>query len=465
LWGVVLFSRNFSCGESLRSLISRLRALKEEVSDDPLIVAVDFEGGFVRRFGNALPELPSAFSQGLSGDPERTRALYRRACSGLRDLGFNTNLAPVADVLEETLDGAVGIRSFGSRAGTAAEFAAAALQGIHDAGMLSCVKHFPGLGSARGDSHRELPVAAKTLSALRSSDLVPFQKCLRRGADLVMTAHCVYPGLTEGGLPATLSPSVNRTLLKKEMGFRGIVLTDDLGMDAVASRWPLERAAVLALRGGADRITIAHRMEALPRVFSAIDRAIRDGTLSPGALGETRNRGRRVFERLRAFDRPDASSSDTRERDPVRESRRAFRTEGVLPPEWGERGIEIVFGFPPALEGVEETYAFKDAFMRRLRDRFPGAHALSLDAPKGVRSETDRNRVLLACDLYRDPRAERRLDSVARESGPFDLAVCVKDEGDVRLCRPRVPALLKTFGFPPSAQEALVRLLQAPEPF
>jgi beta-N-acetylhexosaminidase len=210
----------------------------------------------------------------------------------LRSLGVNVNFAPVADIDLEPDNPIIGSRAFGRDASAVVAAAVDFLGGLESAGVLGCAKHFPGHGATVVDSHRDLPVVDADLDTLRRRDLRPFAALVDSGVRLVMTAHVLYPRI-DASAPATLSSRLLREVLRGELGFRGVVVSDDVGMGAVSARFAEPGAAVDALAAGCDLIAIcAHLTDTGRALAMAKDLAAawRAGTLSEAVLGESHGR-------------------------------------------------------------------------------------------------------------------------------------------------------------------------------
>lgn len=215
----------------------------------PVFVAVDEEGGRVQRIDELDGSMPSARVMAQTMTPDQVHALAKRRAEQLRARGVTLAMSPVLDMTSQPR-GVIGDRSFGTDPAKVTEFAGAFAAGLRDAGMLPVFKHFPGHGRASGDSHTGA-VTTPPLDALRTSDLEPYRRLLPAGPSAVLLGHLTVPGLT-GNDPATLSPAAYR-LLRQELGFNGLVFTDDLGaMKAVTDRFKLPDAVLAALRAGAD---------------------------------------------------------------------------------------------------------------------------------------------------------------------------------------------------------------------
>jgi beta-N-acetylhexosaminidase len=266
---VCLFRRNLGTEAQIRRLTADLRAVMGEHA----LIAMDQEGGSVVR-ALSLPQAPGAMALGAVGDEALAEQVGAAIARGLRHLGINWNFAPVLDVNNNPANPVIAERSFGSSPQQVARLAGAWMRGAANEGVACCVKHFPGHGDTHMDSHHALPTVDKPLAALQALELVPFQ-ALAAEAPSLMTAHIVYPQI-DPEFPATLSRRFLTELLREQMGYRGVVITDALMMKAVHERYGHARGAVLALQAGADmplaQGSRAEQLAALQAVQEALDR-------------------------------------------------------------------------------------------------------------------------------------------------------------------------------------------------
>ncbi len=270
--GVILFRQNIANPEQLRRLLQQLRdTLGEEA-----LISIDQEGGGVLRLP-FVPAPPPGMSLGAAGDPELARAVGAATARGLAAYGFNLNYAPVLDLNTNPANPVIAERSFGSDPERASELALAWHEGHAGQGVATTGKHFPGHGDTTVDSHLGLPVVGKTLEELRTLELVPFARARGR-LPLLMTAHIVYPEL-DGELPATLSRRILTGLLREEMGYDGVVVTDALNMRAIADRWSAPEAAVRSLAAGADLVMPLGNLELQEKTLARIQTALDSGEL------------------------------------------------------------------------------------------------------------------------------------------------------------------------------------------
>lgn len=296
LGGVILFDRDVALKSPVRNIqspdqVRRLIARLQGHATTPLLVGVDQEGGRVQRLKgeNGFAETPSARRLG-AGTLAATMHVGAEVGQQLRNCGFNMDFAPCLDVAVAPDGAAIGAlgRSFSSNPEIVAAHGMAFIEGLHSAGVLACIKHFPGHGSAVGDTHLGVVDVTRTWTR---SELVPFRQAVKAGlADAVMTAH-VFNANLDPERPATLSPDVLGGLLRKELGFSGVVITDDLDMRAVADRYGLERAAVMAVQAGADMLLLGNNLRYDPdvtaRVHGALVRAVEAGELTRKRLAES----------------------------------------------------------------------------------------------------------------------------------------------------------------------------------
>lgn len=270
LGGVILFARHFDSVEEARQLADELRAVREDV-----LVAVDEEGGDVTRLEHRSgSRWPGNLALGRFGDPDATRAIANEIGLLARAAGVNLDLAPVTDVNDNPANPVIGTRSFGSDPATVSAHAVAFVQGLQKAGVAACAKHFPGHGATSADSHLALPELRTSEEELRNVHLPPFEAAVDAGVATIMTAHVTYHALDE--LPATVSARLLRGLLRQELGFTGVVVSDALEMAAIRSGIGMERGALEALRAGVDLLCI----DADP----SLQRRVRDSCAS--AAGE-----------------------------------------------------------------------------------------------------------------------------------------------------------------------------------
>ncbi|MBI5494345.1 MAG: beta-N-acetylhexosaminidase [Deltaproteobacteria bacterium] len=276
--GVALFSRNIGGRAQVRALTAAVR--REMGAEIPPFIGVDQEGGNVIRLKERTTLLPSAMALGATRSPPLAEAAGRAVGADLRALGFNMNFAPVLDVNSNPANPVIGVRSFGERPELVAELGSAFIAGLRASGVAGVAKHFPGHGDTREDSHFRLPSVPHDVARLEAVELLPFERASREGLSAIMTAHLALPAITgDPDLPASLSREVLTGILRRKMGFQGIIMTDGLEMEAVAGRFGAGKAAVMAVKAGADMVMVLWFPEKKTEVHRALLAAARSGEI------------------------------------------------------------------------------------------------------------------------------------------------------------------------------------------
>ncbi len=271
--GVIYFRRNIGTVAEVSELSRSLREVHDALGGPPLWIAVDQEGGMVARIDRDAAVVPGNMALGAAGKPEYAYEAARISGVELRQMGINLNFAPCVDVNNNPANPVVGVRSFGEDPEMVAALGAAAVQGFQKVGVSACAKHFPGHGDTAADSHHELPLVPHSRERLGQVELPPFRRAIAAGVDAVMTAHVRFPAWESGGVAATLSPAILSGLLREELGYDGVVVTDCLEMNAISQTVGVGRGAVLAVAAGADMVLVSHgedrQVEALESLYAA----------------------------------------------------------------------------------------------------------------------------------------------------------------------------------------------------
>jgi len=293
LAGVTLFGQNISAPDQVSALTAMLRSAAP--GDDP-VIAIDEEGGDVTRvaYADGSP-YPGNAALGAVDDVALTQAVYRAIGTDLAALGINFDLAPCADVLGAADSPAVGTRSFGADTGLVSRHTAAAVAGMQDACVAACTKHFPGHGRTGTDTHEAIATIEGSLAELRLVDLPPFEAAIRAGTLAIMPSHLRVPELT-GDLPATVSAAAITGLLRGELGFTGVIVSDALEMRATRDMFGIPGAAVLAVAAGTDLLCLGRdgSEDDYLAVRDALVAAVRDGALDGERLEEAADRVARL---------------------------------------------------------------------------------------------------------------------------------------------------------------------------
>ena len=279
--GVILFARNIQSAEQTWRL---LRECQKCVAT-PLFTCVDLEGGAVDRFRDVLGAAPSAADVFATGDRKLFRKHGEIIGANCRALGFNVDFAPVLDLAFEASRSVMESRVVSAIPGEATLYAREFMVGLRGTNVIGCGKHFPGLGEGRLDSHHELPVIEKSLAKMWSEDLLPY-RTLRRELPMVMISHAAYPQVTRGRTSASLSKVWITDILRKKIGHRNLIVSDDLEMGGVLSAGPIGEAAVKFVRAGGDLCLVCHREDHIVQAYEALTMAAEREAKFAGRLVE-----------------------------------------------------------------------------------------------------------------------------------------------------------------------------------
>ena len=421
LAGVTLFGLNVRDREQLASLTTRLRSAGAEP-----VIAIDEEGGDVTRISHRTgSDYPGNAALGAIDDVTLTAAVYAALGADLAALGISTNLAPSADVNTAADNPVIGTRSFGADPALVARHVAAAVTGLQSAGVAACAKHFPGHGSTSADSHLVLATVDAPLSVLRARDLPPFEAAIAAGVRAIMPGHLRVPELT-GDLPASLSRRAQTDLLRGDLGFTGVIISDGLEMRAVSERYGIPEAAVQAVLAGTDLLCLGRDQDydSILAVRAALVEAVRSGRLPGERLEEAAAR----VAALRAWTaaarqaagppQPDGSSIG------LVAARRAVAVSGAVPDLTDPLVVQLV---PPLnLAAGAVPWGLRQYVpAERYREISTGEADLTAAASAVLADAAGRDLVIVARDAHRHHGAAdairlllaRRADAVVVEMG------------------------------------------------
>lgn len=300
--GVTLFRANAGTPAVMRALTRDLHALDRAA---PPLVAIDHEGGRVHRLAPPFTHFPAAATV-AAADTSTVQAVATAMGRELAAIDIDLTFAPVLDVASNPANPIIGDRAYGTTPEAAAKHALTTFRALRATGLLTCGKHFPGHGDTATDSHLELPVVARTRRSIETTELPAFRRAVAARVPMLMTAHVHYPAL-DPTLPATLSPAILTRLLRRRLGFRGVIASDDLEMRAIADQWGPGEAAVKALDAGCDLLLFCHRQDWLRTAVEAVERAVTRGQLAEARVTDAYRRVTRLMQwrrRHRRTERP-----------------------------------------------------------------------------------------------------------------------------------------------------------------
>ncbi len=301
LGGIILFARNVVEPEQVAEIAREAQALAQEL---PLWVSVDQEGGRVARLKAPFTIWPPMLTLGRSGDELLAERFARALAAELRAVGITLDYTPVLDILTNPKNPVIGDRALAERAEDVARLGQRIIRTLQDAGIAACGKHFPGHGDTSTDSHHELPLVEHPPDRIEAVELVPFRAAIEARVAAIMTAHILMPAYDEER-PATLSPAFVDGLLKRQLGYDGLVMSDDLEMKAISTRYGVPDATLAAVAAGCDAVLMCGTsQESQHAALEGLIRALEQGTLPIKRVEDALSRHRRVKERFLAPARP-----------------------------------------------------------------------------------------------------------------------------------------------------------------
>jgi beta-N-acetylhexosaminidase len=305
LGGTILFARNVEAPEQVAELASQLEALGRSA---PSWVSIDQEGGRVARLKEPFTRWPPMAALGRAGSEPLAERFGRALALELAAVGITLDYAPVLDIHTNPKNPVIGDRALSERADEVSRLGCAIIRALQSEGVAACGKHFPGHGDTSTDSHLELPLVEHPPDRLRAVEFQPFRAAIRDHVAFIMTAHVLVPSLDEAR-PATLSPRIVQDILRVELQYQGVILSDDLEMKAISSRMAVPLAAVEAVRAGCDGVLVCSGdVDLQAAVLEALVRAVEAGEIPRTRIDDAMSRLRRAKERFLSVERPEISA-------------------------------------------------------------------------------------------------------------------------------------------------------------
>ncbi|MFE9607149.1 glycoside hydrolase family 3 protein [Streptomyces sp. NPDC006012] len=439
----------------------------------PAIIATDQEHGAVCRIGKPATLFPGAMAIGAGGSRADARTLGRISGAELRAMGVNQDYSPDADVNVNPANPVIGVRSFGADPDAVAALVAAEVTGYQSAGVAATTKHFPGHGDTAVDSHYGFPVITHSRDQWEKLDAVPFRAAIRAGIDSIMTAHIQFPALDDSGDPATLSRPILTGILRGELAYDGVVVTDSLGMEGVRTKYGDDRVPVLALKAGVDQLLNPPKLDV---AWNAVLTAVREGELTEARLDESVLRILRLKARLGLFDDPYADAERvgrtvgtaahlaTADRIAERTTTLLVNEGGVLPLSHRTQRNVLVVGADPAspsgttgpptgvLAAALTELGFTATALSTGTD--PSADAVA----KAVAAARDADAVVVGTYNVSAASTQKSLVEQLLATGKPVVAVAVRNPYDVAQL-PSVPACLATYSWTDVELRAAARVI------
>ena len=315
---VVLFAHNLTDAAQMRSLCEDVRRRIEAACGAAPIISIDQEGGVVARLPQDAVSFPSAMAVAATGDVHNAYEAAFDTARELAALGVNCNLAPVVDVNTNAANPVIGVRAYGSRPQRVSDFAREVIRGHVQAGVMPVAKHFPGHGDTDVDSHLGLPLVKKSMEELKACELVPYRDAIAQDVPAIMAAHILFPALEKEDLPASMSRAILQGLLREEMGFAGLVVSDCLEMGAIQDHYGTPEGFVAALKAGVDLACISHTPALALRALDLAYEAVQDGSLPMERVDEAVERVMRAKRRFACAQAPWQEVGSAAHRDAAR---------------------------------------------------------------------------------------------------------------------------------------------------
>jgi beta-N-acetylhexosaminidase len=471
---IVLMGRNVGAPEQTRALLEDLQTL----SPMRMFIAIDQEGGSVNRFrppASPFHEFPGNMALGAISEASRKsgpeKYAYKQAMAQAHELlsvGINWNFAPVVDVNNNPDNPIIGVRSYGEDPELVARFGAAAVRGYQDQMMLACAKHFPGHGDTAVDSHLALPTVTGDRARMNAVELVPFRAVMEAEVGAIMTTHILFPAL-DGERPATISPAVLTGLLREELGYNGIVITDCLEMEAIAGTIGTPQGAVEALKAGADIVLVCHTLETQRATVTAIRQAVESGELPEERINEAAERvlaaKRRFLTSAWIFDEDPwlDPEHDALEQETARKSITVVRNNGSIPLQSGGEKTVHLMGVHRAITDLGAVLERNHAQTRSSVLDYRLTDAEMEQAFKIAAEAAQRGESLIVATIPPEPWSDQRV-TLERQAllvkGLFEaygkglIVVALREPYDLRYF-PEVENYICTYGYRPCSLKAL----------
>ena len=465
--GIIYFgwSDNLNSPQQIAQLSNDIQQRALDAGAPPLSLSIDQEEGVVVRLPEPSTQLPGAMALGAAGNPDHARDAAAITAAELAAVGINQNYSPIADVNSNPMNPVIGVRAFGGATDPVSELTVAQVQGFqHDGGISASVKHFPGHGDTDVDSHYGVPIIDKSEADFRAEDLPPFAAAIEAGADSIMTAHIVVPALDDSGRPATLSRPILTGLLREEMGYDGVIVTDSLAMDGVREEFGDDRVPVEAILAGADQMLMPPDLRV---AYDGVMQAVADGEITEERIEESVRRILEQKERRGVLQDPlvDPDAAEDVLTDPAHRERAQeiaddsitlLANDGVLPLAQDMNVLVTGWGDGDRLDIIVDELLDAGLQAERLRANDPNQGVIDVIAADAA--NRDAVVVLTQSTGFAPPEGRQALVAALSELDTPVIEVAVRNPYDTVSTAP-TEAALASYGYAPVSLRAVADAL------
>ncbi|MFW6267304.1 MAG: beta-N-acetylhexosaminidase [Halanaerobium sp.] len=465
--GVIYFSRNIKNPAQTAELSNNLQQLAlDSGSGFPLFISADQEGGTVTRLKGAT-HFPGNMALGAAQSKNLTEEVAQATASELKNLGINVNLAPVLDVNNNPANPVIGVRSFGEDPELVAELGMSYIKGLQSEGITATAKHFPGHGDTDTDSHLDLPIIKHQRSRLDEVELYPFKKAIEAGVDSIMTAHVYFPAIEkEEGIPATLSKSVLTDLLRDELKFEGLIITDCMEMNAIVNTFGTVEGAVRTIEAGSDTVLVSHSYQQQKKAIEAVIEAVKSGRISEKRIDQSVKRiltlkGKRInLKQVDQYD-PDQIDFKAHQRTAQKLAEKALtlvKNEGVFPLSNPKNKKITVIDFEmDRVSLAENEGAKRNLFVNDLQGEFGDLEYLRLEENNVIsaaeQKKLDQSDLIIVCTYNALANTEQAALAEKLAENNKVVVLALRNPYDYRLIE-KTQAFITTYDYSPAAQKA-----------
>ncbi len=465
--GVIYFSRNIKNPAQTAELSNNLQQLAlDSGSGFPLFISADQEGGTVTRLKGAT-HFPGNMALGAAQSKNLTEKVAQATASELKNLGINVNLAPVLDVNNNPANPVIGVRSFGEDPELVAELGMSYIKGLQSEGITATAKHFPGHGDTDTDSHLDLPIIKHQRSRLDEVELYPFKKAIEAGVDSIMTAHVYFPAIEkEEGIPATLSKSVLTDLLRDELKFEGLIITDCMEMNAIVNTFGTVEGAVRTIEAGSDTVLVSHSYQQQKKAIEAVIEAVKSGRISEKRIDQSVKRiltlkGKRInLKQVDQYD-PDQIDFKAHQRTAQKLAEKALtlvKNEGVFPLSNPKNKKITVIDFEmDRVSLAENEGAKRNLFVNDLQGEFGDLEYLRLEENNVIsaaeQKKLDQSDLIIVCTYNALANTEQAALAEKLAENNKVVVLALRNPYDYRLIE-KTQAFITTYDYSPAAQKA-----------